>query len=174
LRLTVHEFMQLLEEQIMPNRQQRRVLCRVPLMPIARSDNVAMTISHLGDPKFSMPAGGDGLGLFPAIEIAESAEEFTCTAELPGLARKDVQVNFQKDVLTMTGDKRNGPDGGSTSCYGWERPHIAFHRAFSFPPGLRPDRVSAEFNGGVLVVHLPKPRSPADVGFTRTAGTRTV
>jgi HSP20 family molecular chaperone IbpA len=133
------------EEQTMPSPLQCRALCRVPLIPITPEDSVTITIPHLGDPKFNGPADGDGLGLYPAIEIADRADEFTCTAELPGLARKDVQIDFQKNVLTMTGANKDEPGGRYTSCYRWESPHIAFHRAFSFPPGLRPDRVSAEF-----------------------------
>ncbi|HVT37979.1 MAG TPA: Hsp20/alpha crystallin family protein [Gemmatimonadaceae bacterium] len=153
----------------MPNPLQHRVLCRVPLVSTLREDNVAMSIPHLDDPRFNGLAEGEELGLFPAIEIAESPDEFTCTAELPGLARKDVQIKFQRDVLTMTGENKDEPDGGSTSCYAWESPHIAFHRTFSFPPGLRPDKVTAEFNEGVLVVHLPKPSSLA-AGLNGTAG----
>lgn len=97
------------------------------------------------------------MGWYPAVEVTETSDEFTITAELPGMKRKDVHLDFDNDTLTLRGekeDKREEKDS-ARRYYVCERNFGAFQRSFSFPLGDL-DKTSAEFSDGVLTIHVPK------------------
>jgi HSP20 family protein len=102
-------------------------------------------------PSFVQP-----LGWNPAVEIAESPDEFTVTAELPGLAAKDVSADFEDGMLTIKGEKAETKTEKDKKYYVWERNYGAFERSFSFPMGVDQDKIKASFENGVLTVTLPK------------------
>jgi HSP20 family protein len=98
------------------------------------------------------------IGFMPPVEIAESAEEMTITAELPGMDQKDVHVELDGDVLTLRGEKQEErKEGDEKSEYHLvERSYGAFQRAFTLPRTVDPERITAAFAKGVLTVRLPK------------------
>jgi HSP20 family protein len=98
------------------------------------------------------------VGLMPAVEISESDGEFVCTAELPGLNDKDVEVTFADGELRIKGEKKEEKEtkGDGKRYHIWERSYGAFERTFTFPSDVEASKVSAEFKNGVLTVRLPK------------------
>jgi HSP20 family protein len=103
-------------------------------------------------PSFVQP-----LGWNPAVEIAETPEEFTVTAELPGLVAKDVTADFEDGMLTIKGEKtETKTEKEDKKYYVWERSYGSFERSFSFPMGVDQDKIKASFENGVLTVTLPK------------------
>jgi HSP20 family protein len=98
------------------------------------------------------------IGVMPPVEIAESATELTVTAELPGMDRADVHVELDGDLLTLRGEKREErKEGDEKSEYHLvERSYGAFQRAFTLPRTVDPEKITAEFDKGVLKVRLPK------------------
>ena len=94
----------------------------------------------------------------PAVEISESPSEVTLTAELAGMDPKDVHVQLDGDVLTLQGEKlaerKEGEQG--TEYYLVERGYGSFQRSFSLPSMVDADKINAEFDKGVLTVHMPK------------------
>ena len=101
------------------------------------------------------------IGFVPAVEISESADEITVTAELPGMEIGNVHVELDDDVLTLRGEKQEErKEGDEKSEYHLvERSYGAFQRSFTLPGSVRPDDVTAEFAKGVLTVHLPKAKN---------------
>ena len=97
------------------------------------------------------------VGWTPVMEVAESASEFTVTAELPGMTRKDIEIDFQDGVLTIRGEKEEKKEEkvNGRRYHVYERTYGAFERSFGVPLA-DPDRIKAEFADGVLTVHLPK------------------
>lgn len=102
-------------------------------------------------PSFVQP-----LGWNPAVEIAETPEAFTVTAELPGLQAKDVTADFEDGMLCIKGEKTETKHEKDKKYYVWERSYGAFERSFSFPMGVDQDKIEASFENGVLTVTLPK------------------
>ena len=102
-------------------------------------------------PSFVQP-----LGWNPAVEIAETPEEFTVTAELPGMIAKDVTADFEDGVLTIKGEKTETKSEKDKKFYVWERSYGSFERSFTFPSGVEQDKIKASFENGVLTVSLPK------------------
>ena len=94
----------------------------------------------------------------PAVNVEESADELLLTAELPGMREEDVNVDIENNILTIRGEKREAREGeGEGRRYHvWERQYGSFHRAFTLPRSVEADAIRADFDGGVLTVHLPK------------------
>lgn len=97
-------------------------------------------------------------GFYPTTEIAETSEEFTLTAEVPGMKQEQIQVDFDGGVLTIQGEKQEERrDGdGERDYHLYERTYGSFQRSFTFPGSVDEQKITAEFRDGLLTVHLPK------------------
>lgn len=94
----------------------------------------------------------------PAVNVAESKDEFTVTAELPGMKLENISVDFTDGMLTIRGEKtdeRTEKEDDKT-YYMWERRFGTFQRTLPFPGGIDDKKIAAEFKDGVLTVRLPK------------------
>jgi HSP20 family protein len=95
----------------------------------------------------------------PAVDLEENDKEFVLTAELPGVKEKDVDVEFDQNMLTLKGEKRTEREETTEKNGRWhviERSHGQFVRSFTLPPAVDPTKAKADFKDGVLTVHLPK------------------
>jgi HSP20 family protein len=92
----------------------------------------------------------------PLVDVAETDSEFVITADLPGIVKDDVAINFEDDTLTITGERKQDSSDESTNYYRTERVHGRFSRSFTFPKGIKIDKISAKFDNGVLHVNVPK------------------
>jgi HSP20 family protein len=103
----------------------------------------------------SFAASGRGEA-WPSVDVHETDQGYTITAELPGMEEKDVEVNLRDNALTISGEKRSEheeKDGGRTYS---ERSFGRFQRTIPFPAEVDPDKVAASFKNGVLTVEAPK------------------
>ena len=93
----------------------------------------------------------------PEVDIRETESELTLVAELPGLSAKDVTLNVEDGVLTMSGEKKHEVENtDGTSYHLIERRHGRFERKFRLPRTVNAGKVGAEFRDGELTVTLPK------------------
>src|SRR5450759_692946 len=90
------------------------------------------------------------IGWMPAMEISESANELTLTAELPGMDHKDVDLSMDDGVLNVRGEKveerKEGEEG--KSFYLSERSYGSFQRSFTLPRSVDAGKVTADFTKG--------------------------
>jgi HSP20 family protein len=98
------------------------------------------------------------LGWAPVVEASETPEEFTVTAELPGIKMEDVTVECENGTLMIRGSKKEEKKEIETDrkYHLWERSYGEFQRSFTFPNAINEDKIVAEYQNGVLTVHLPK------------------
>jgi HSP20 family protein len=92
----------------------------------------------------------------PAVDVAENETAYKITAELPGMAEKDIEVSLTEDTLTIKGEKRQEHEEKGENRYLSERSYGSFQRSFSLPSGVDRDKLAATFANGVLTVTLPK------------------
>jgi HSP20 family protein len=81
-------------------------------------------------------------------------------AELPGLAREDIHLAVENDVLTLSGERRPSDEIRRDRYHRLERQAGAFRRSFTLPSLLDPARIEARYEDGVLTVTIP-PREEA-------------
>lgn len=98
------------------------------------------------------------LGWYPPVEVAETDNELTLTAELPGMDQRDIKLEVEGDVLTLRGEKRatHVEEGKKREYYLEERTYGAFQRSFSLPPSIDSNKIDASFANGVLTLRMPK------------------
>jgi len=95
----------------------------------------------------------NGTTSWPHIEISESEKEVQVTAELPGLEEKDIQVELEKGVLAIRGEKKTEmEDKGRLFS---ERYYGRFERRIPLDD-IDEDKIGASFKNGILNVTLPK------------------
>ena len=97
----------------------------------------------------------------PAVDVAETAEEFVVKAELPEVRKEDVKVNIEDGVLRIAGERKQEKEDKSKRYHRIERFHGSFMRTFTLPDTIDEAKLRAEFKEGVLTVHLPK-KSPQE------------
>ena len=98
----------------------------------------------------------------PKVEVKENGTSYTVTVELPGLDEKDVKVQIEDDVLTISGEKKVERTDDKTHYS--ERSYGSFTRSFTLPGDADRNGISATFVKGVLTLEIPKTASrPAQV-----------
>jgi HSP20 family protein len=119
-----------------------------------------MTLNRALDQAFTTPGWtGEPRAWIPAVDVVEKKDAYVFYAELPGVDASQVDVNFEKNVLTIRGTKKStiGAAGeGELRVYAAERVTGAFERSVRLPEFVDGERISAEFTNGVLTVTVPK------------------
>lgn len=93
----------------------------------------------------------------PRMDIGETDKVIEITAELPGLEKKDVELNVADNLLTIRGEKKNEREEKNKDYHLVERSYGAFSRSVELPAGVKIEDISAEIANGVLKVTVPKP-----------------
>ncbi len=92
----------------------------------------------------------------PAADVKETDQAYTLCVELPGLAKDDVDLSIQHDMLVLSGHKSEERDEGGAAYRLSERRFGRFERAFPLPADVVRNRLDAVFKDGVLKVVLPR------------------
>ncbi len=93
----------------------------------------------------------------PAMDLVETDDEFVLRADLPGLEADDVEIEVQDGLLTVSGERKTEHEEQKDGYHRVERAYGSFSRSLSLPQGVDADQVQADFDKGVLEVHIPKP-----------------
>jgi HSP20 family molecular chaperone IbpA len=91
--------------------------------------------------------------LRPAVDIIETEEGMIITADMPGLDKKNLDIDIDKGILTIQGHVKKS-----------ETPHdlyrefelVSYYRQFHLPEFIDPDKTKAEYVNGVLSLTLSK------------------
>lgn len=92
----------------------------------------------------------------PRVDVIDRETEVLVRAEVPGVERKDLEVELTGLMLTIRGERHREEKQETGDYYCEEIAHGAFHRAIRLPEEVVPDQVKAEFREGILEIHLPK------------------
>lgn len=92
----------------------------------------------------------------PAIHVQEKDDKFVAKIELPGVDEDDINIEVQGDMLVVEGEKRAESEVKKKGYYYSETSYGSFSRSIPIPTNVDADRVTANFDKGVLEVDLPK------------------
>ena len=92
----------------------------------------------------------------PSVDIAETDSGFEVRAELPGVKQEDVNVSVRDNVLTLRGEKRQEETDEGKNYRRVERHYGSFQRAFTLPPNVDAEAITAAYRDGVLTLTVPK------------------
>jgi HSP20 family protein len=92
----------------------------------------------------------------PSVDIFEEGNDVVVKAELPGMKKEDLEVNFTDGNLIITGEKKQEEKVEKKDYYRMERSYGAFTRSFRLPADVQGDKAKATFKEGVLEIRVPK------------------
>ena len=101
----------------------------------------------------------------PPVDIYQTSEhELVLKAELPGMAREDVEVSVENGTLVLKGQKTFDTEVKEEHYRRVERSYGQFYRSFTLPNTVDTSKVAADYKNGILTVKLPfreeaKPRT---------------
>ena len=99
-----------------------------------------------------------GMGSFPPINIFQQGHDFVAIVELPGIDRKDLDIQAKENTIRISGKKGiNRPEGAS--MHRRERVSGIFDRTLSVPIEINPDGIKAEYRDGILALFIPRAES---------------
>jgi HSP20 family protein len=107
------------------------------------------------------PHAGGELGMWsPRVDMFERDQKLVVAAELPGIDRNNVQVEVDRDGITIQGERRQESTTNERGIYRSERSYGQFYRHIPLPEGVDADSAQATFRDGVLEIEvdLPKPQ----------------
>jgi HSP20 family protein len=98
----------------------------------------------------------------PPLDGYETDDRYVVAAELPGLARDQIELALEDSRLTIRGQRidRTASTGDVVHFHQVERGHGAFARTFEFGSKIDTEAVSADLTNGVLTITLPKAAPP--------------
>ena len=117
------------------------------------------------------------------LDVCETDDEFIIRAAAPGMRPEDLDVSVKEDTLTIrgemkspewmqveqtqagrqaspqgqtTGQPRQQLRGQGTHCWVQEIPYGRFTRSITLPSPVNGSNARAEYDNGMLILHLPK------------------
>jgi HSP20 family protein len=110
-------------------------------------------------PTFSQEFGVAFFGnsSYPRVNVVDHKKEIRIEAEIAGLSRDEVSVEYEDGMLIISGDKKTETDDPDI-CYVYrELKRSSFKRSFRVDETtLQVTNISAKFDNGILNVIIPK------------------
>jgi HSP20 family protein len=97
-----------------------------------------------------------GAEWIPVMDVIENAEEYVVRLEVPGFHKENLDINLTGVMLTITGKREMAPEIEGEGYLVRERAIGKFIRTIRLPVPVAEKNVKAEYQDGLLVVHLPK------------------
>ena len=95
----------------------------------------------------------------PAIDAWETESAFVVQLDLPGMTHDQVEVNFDRNTLTVRGTRSAtipSVENGEVRVFFAERTPGTFSRSLRFPQYVEASKIQASFTNGVLTITVPK------------------
>lgn len=99
---------------------------------------------------------GDRQAWSPSIDVIETDDAVKLKAELPGMDPKDINIEVQDNVLTVSGERRFEEEVKEDKYYRIERRYGSFSRSISMPQTIDENGIQANYDNGLLEIVVPK------------------
>ena len=98
----------------------------------------------------------------PLVDIHETDDEYVIRAELPEVKKENVSISINNDTLVLEGTRSAEKEEKNKKFHRIERSYGRFARSFALPENVDVEKIEAEHTEGMLSVHLPKTKTPAE------------
>ena len=92
----------------------------------------------------------------PRVDIKEEANRFVIFADLPGVDPSTIEVDMDKGVLSIKGERKAEAKAEGERWSRNERAHGVFYRRFALPDTANAEGITASGRHGVLEIAIPK------------------
>jgi HSP20 family protein len=119
-----------------------------------------MTLNRALDEAFTNSVNGNAATRVwvPAIDILEKKDAYVVRAELPGVDRAAIDITFEKNILTISGQKAGMLEGNDEEVrvFAAERVSGGFSRSLRMPEYIDGEQIAADYKDGLLTITVPK------------------
>jgi HSP20 family protein len=92
----------------------------------------------------------------PPVDIYEDQHGIQLKLEVPGVEEKDLNINVENNVLTVSGERKFEKEQKEENFHRIERRYGSFTRSFTLPNTVDTEKITADYNSGVLSIRLLK------------------
>lgn len=127
------------------------------MTPLSRSNEFNRLMNYFWN-YFDTPSNADTASEWePHLQIAETKDAVTVTAELPGIDEKNLDLQISSDgYLSISGEKKDISEVSDKDAYFSEITYGTFKRTVPLPWDLDYENAAAHYNNGILTISIPK------------------
>lgn len=92
----------------------------------------------------------------PAVNTREDDKAYYIHADLPGVAKEDINIDLKDNVITISGERKHKEEVKEKDYYKLESFYGKFQRSFTLPEDADSDAINASSENGVLSIVIPK------------------
>lgn len=96
----------------------------------------------------------------PELNVYETDTKFEITVALPGMNKEDIDIGFENNTITISGERELKEENG-TKYHRIESRFGKFERSLPLPNVIDEENISATYDNGVLTVTAPKLKEKA-------------
>lgn len=113
-------------------------------------------MNSIFDEFFNTDNDGEAPLWAPRVDVVELQDKFDISVELPGMNKDDVKLEFEDNMLTISGEKKIVNEKEERNVHLTERHFGSFRRSFRIPAYADTENINAEFTNGILRISLQK------------------
>lgn len=99
----------------------------------------------------------EGVSAFvPVVNTREGEFAYHVDVDLPGVKKEDIKVDINKNILTISGERKTKDEIKQEDYYKIETYFGKFSRSFTLPENADVENIEAKSDNGVLEVVIPK------------------
>lgn len=93
----------------------------------------------------------------PFIELDEKDDEYIASVEVPGIDKKDINLEVRNGMLSIKAQRKEEfKDESKKGEYTYRSSYAGFAKSMSIPQDVDENKITAKYDNGVLRVHMPK------------------
>lgn len=92
----------------------------------------------------------------PSVDLVENENAYLIHADLPGVSKEDLKINFHDGALSLSGERKVEKREEKDEYVRIERSSGHFYRSFNLPKTIDVDGIEARHENGVLTIRVPK------------------
>lgn len=103
----------------------------------------------------------------PAVNIKETATEYTVELAAPGLTKDDYKVSVNDDnqlVVSVQKEEKKDEKDDKGKYLRREFAYTQFKQTMILPENIEKDKIQAKADNGILTIEIPKKAAPAPEG----------
>ena len=120
--------------------------------------NIFDEVEHMMHQAFgnSFENGSSRLAYSPLMNVNETDSDYLIMMDLPGVEKKDVEVNLSNRVLTVSGERKTSEMDNKNNQIWHETTYGTFSRSLELTSDIIEEKIKAKFKDGVLNIIIPK------------------
>ncbi len=105
---------------------------------------------------YNYPSNEGVSGFIPVVNTREEDSSFHIDVDLPGVKKDDIKVDLEKNILTISGERKTKEEVKEEDYYKVETSFGKFSRSFTLPDNADIENIEAKSVDGVLELVIPK------------------